>query len=176
MQVRSAEKKLHNFVDEIFTTDFVDNPLINDLTPADERKIRESASAKHIQVKIDRQPLNQIQLCGELTKVQEVKLVIIKMLLEMEKKASMLREATQLIQRITWKRVGSGDVEEYDMMTNYEIEQAYLTNPNGSYTQGDAGAGSVHFTINFKKMQEKDHVTKSKSEVVREDILNKGNI
>ena len=172
-RARNAERKLRNFVDEIFTTDSIKNPLIDNLTPADEREIREFGNAQRIQVSIDRHPLNQIQLQGDATKVHKVKCAIMEKLSAMEKNASKQREASQLSQTIRWKRMTSDGPEEYDDVTNYEIEQAYSKNPKGEYTQGDARS-EVYFTINFKEKQEVDHISESKSEVVREDILKKG--
>ena len=83
------------------------------------------------------------------------------------------REASQLSQVIKWKRMTSDGPEEYDDVTNYEIEQAYSKNPNGEYTDDQS---QMSFTIKFKEMQEVDHISTNKSEVVRDDILKKGKL
>ena len=164
----SAEKKFYNFVDEIFKKDVIDDHLISDLTEEDELAIRKSA--EHVEIIIDRDPLNQIQLHGETTKVQDAKYAIVKKLSEMAQKSSKQREATQLSQTIRWRRMASDGPEKYDDFTNYEIEQAYSKNPNGKYTHGDAQS-QVHFTIKFKEMQEVDNVSQSISKVARDDLL-----
>ena len=169
----SAEKKFYNFVDEIFLNDFIDDPLINDLTEEDELSIRKSAG--HVEIIIDRYPLNRIQLHGETTKVQDVKCAIVKKLSKLTQQASKRREATQLGQTIRWRRMTSDGPEEYDDITNYEIEEAYSKNPNSKYTHGDVHS-QVFFTIKFKEMQEVDHVSQRKSKVTREDILKKGKV
>ena len=167
----SAEKKFYNFVDEIFLNDVIDDPLISDLTAEDELAIRESA--EHVEIIIDRHPLNRIQLHGETTKVQDVKCAIVKKLSEMAQKASIQREASQLNKIIKWRRMTPNGPEEYDEVTTYKIEQAYLDNPSSKYTQGDPQS-QVHFTISFKEMSEKDHGSGTNSKVVREDIMKKG--
>ena len=86
-QAGKAEKKLREFINEIFTTDFIHNPLINDLTGADEREIRESGNVQRIRVSIDR-PSNQVELHGDATKVHKVKCTIMEKLSAMEKNAS----------------------------------------------------------------------------------------
>ena len=173
-QARKAEKELRDFINEIFTTDFIHNPLINDLTGADEREIRESGNVQSIRVSIDR-PSKRIQLQGDATKVHKVKCTIMEKLSAMEKNASKKREASQLSQVIKWKRMTSDGPEEYDDVTNYEIEQAYSKNPNGEYTHGNAHS-QIFFTLKFKEMQEVDHISRNKSEVVRDDILKKGKL
>ena len=168
----NAEKKFNQFVDESFLNDIIRHPLINDLTRENELAIIKSA--KHVQVCVDRHPLNQIVLHGETSRVQEVKFGIVEKLSAMEKNAAKQREASQLSQTIRWKRLTSDRQEEYyDDITNCEIERAYSENPNGNYTRGGLQSG-VYFTISFKEMREVDHIGRTRSEVVREDVLNKG--
>ena len=61
----------------------------------------------------------------------------------------------------------------YDVLTNYEIEKAYEKDEKGKYTQGKQDS-EVHFTIDFKKMKEKDHLLDTKYEVVRVDLSKQG--
>lgn len=163
----SAGKMFYSLLNEMFISDTVDHPSVNNLSDDDEYKLIQTSQSKKVEMVIDRYPINIIRLKGDTFKVQEMKVIVIKKLSEIEQRASVQREAKILYQTIKWRRMDSID---YDEDTNYEIENAYKRDPHSKYTQGKPGS-KVHFTIDFKKMKEMDHYLKSDYQVIRSDIV-----
>ena len=174
-----AGRLFYNFLDEMFTSDSVADPVISDLSGKEEHELKQNSRLKKVEISIDRYPINIIHLKGDTSKVQEMKIIVMKKLSEISERASVQREATILYQAIIWKRMDSDDDESgYDEITNYEIENAYKSNSHGKYTQGKPGS-DVHFTIDFVKMKETDHTTHTVCPVIRSDIIEqvkKGNM
>lgn len=174
--IKNAETLFYNFMDEIFISDVVDNPSINSLPPEDEHLLKQTCRSHQVEIVIDRAPVNRIRLKGDVSKVREMKCFVLEKLSEFEQKASVQREAEQLHQTVKWKRMDS-DETEYDVLTNYEIENAYKNNLKGKYTQGQRSS-AVYFTIDFEKMKETDYHLQSEFKVNRVDIfeeLKRGN-
>ena len=163
-----AEELFYKFMEEIFITETIDNFPLNSLTSDDERHLHQACKSKSIEFVIDRDPVNRIRLKGDATKVREMKCIVVEKLSEISKKESIEREAKQLYEVVKWRRMDS-DETVYDELTNYEIEKAFKKQ-SGTYTQGRQDS-EIFFTIDFKKMSEKDHHLQSKFEVVRVDVL-----
>ena len=166
--VKEAEKKFYALVDEFFISDFVYSDSINNLTQKDQQELVQVSKSKQVEITIECEPLNRIGLKGNTSTVQEMKYIVQEKLSQIERKASIQREAEQLCQTIQWKRMDS-DETAYDPMTNYEIEDAHKS-LRVYYIQGKRGS-EVHFTIDFKKMVEKDHSTQNEFKIVRVNVL-----
>ena len=167
-----AERLFYNFLDEMFTSDSVADPVISDLSREEEHELKQASRLKKVEIIIDRHPINIIRLKGDTSKVQEMKSIVMKKLREISERAGVQREAAILYQAIKWKRIDSDEDESsYDEVTNYEIEISYKSNSHGKYTQGKPGS-DVHFTIDFVKMKETDHAAhQTVRPVVRIDII-----
>jgi len=167
--VQKAEEKLQRIIDDQFITDKVHDPNIDQLTRSDIAKLEAMSKQMHVELDFNRAPLNFIRLKGDKTDVHKMKLHVIETLSEFEKRVCMQREAEQMQKIVQWKRMDSQETE-YDTMVNYQLELAHKAK-KPSYTHQTS---VEHYTVDFMKMQEIDHLSYDGAfQVVRDDLIKK---
>ena len=165
--VEEAEKKLFKLIDEQFITDEIEDPNVGKLPQSDIAKLEAKSQKMHIKMEVCGAPENCIRLRGDVAELQQLKIDIIQTLSSFEKHESQQREAKNLQKLVQWKRQCSQEsLDDYCTQQNYEIEQANL-NGQPTYTHNSS---TEHYTIDFKKMKEKDHLNRDTCTIVRVDL------
>lgn len=89
---------------------------------------------------------------------------IMEVLEQIEEEARRKVEAVELMKSVQWKRVFPFE-SPYDLLMNLEIESAYCQGkPIFVYTNPQ---GAENFTIDFKVMEETDHIMQNRTCRVR---------
>ena len=167
--VQKAEKMLQKIIKDQFVNENVDDPNIDNLTPEQTRELEKKSRELQVEIEINPHPLNYIRLRGDKGDVAQMKFEILWTLSRLDKDAGRIREAKQLHRVVQWKRQDSqGTWNEYDPIVNLEIEQAFKT-PHIAHEHQDP-AKSESFTIDFKEMEETDHISQDTYKVRRFDL------
>lgn len=172
MAVSKAEHKIDSLIDEMFITENIENfpEIISKLPEEEEMKLKKECKDLKVKIEIDRELLKRITLKGDKAAVHKMRSIATQVLSEYANALSRQEAAKQLSQTIQWRRMDSDEsFSNYDHIVNYELEQAYLAK-KPDYTVGSEGS-IYHFTIDFKRHVETDHVTNDEHKVERIDVI-----
>ena len=160
--VQRAVQKLQRIIDEQFITDSVDDPNVDKLSQSEIDKLQHTSKQMHVELDINLAPLNFIRLKGDKTDVHKMRSCVIETLAELEKRIYRQREAENMQKLVQWKRMDSQETE-YDVAENYEIELAYKAQ-KAEYRHRTT---VEHYTVDFTTMEEIDHNSNDRFQVVR---------
>jgi len=164
-----VEMEIDKLIDRTFITEdiHVENAVVSKLTKEKLDILRRQSETHNVHITID---LNRIRIKGNDINVHKMLRSANELLEDVKKAIREMEQAKEMHKTIKWIRVDSDDDEEYSVEESYEIERAYrFRKGTGNYTHQSE---SQHFTIDFSKLQEKDHKHTGKLCVVkRTDIL-----
>ena len=159
--VQEAEKMLEKIIEDQFIEDEIDDPNVSNLPQSELQMLDTIAEKLEVQLQFFTSPLNIIRLKGPSAEVLQMKYKIQQALSSCVKQIEKRKEADQLQKLIQWKRLNPNP-QAYDPDTNFDIEQAF--------TSGKRQYVHQVFTIDFDKMEGKDHRTKDSFKVERVDL------
>ena len=169
--VKDAWGQLEGIINNQFVSNSIDDPNIDALPRSVIQSLKQDCLKQHVEIEIDKAPLNRITLKGNKFHLSQMKERVHKALADFEKKCSNQREA-EMMQKITqWQRQDSqGTFQDYEPEINLEIEQAYERNDH----QYSHDSGIDKFVIDFGKNEECNHMTRQKTIVKRVDLKQTG--
>ena len=165
-------RKIENFVKEE-----IDDEIISLLKPAECQCIQRECKTSGVECRIETD-IGRIHLKGNVNDITKIKTkvysiihkVMSRKIEECDKELQHRFEVEKFYQTTRWQYMSSGSTkfEDYDKDVSYAIEQAYQQclqdkKKNIFYYKEIA----YEFTIDFKKLEEKDHVTKQSRRVRR---------
>ena len=167
--VQNAEELLHKIIQDQFVTERVHDPNITNLSQGQIRKLEVTSRELEVELDINPEPLNYIRLRGEKGDVSLLMSEVRQTLAQLEKHASKMREAKHMQRLVQWKRQDPNSTwTKYDTIINFEMEQAFKQGQAQHHHQDHDK--SEWFTIDFKKMEEKDHLSQDTYKVHRVDL------
>ena len=159
--VQEAEKMLEKIIEDHFTEDVIDNPNVSNLSPSELQMLETIAEKLEVRLQVFASPLNIIRFRGPSAEVLQMKYKIQQALSSCVEQIGRQREAEHVQRLVQWKRLNPSP-HSYDTDTNFDIEQAF--------TSGQKQYVHQVFTIDFDKMEGKDHWTKDSFKVERVDL------
>ena len=170
--VNCAEKKMSELIDNLFVHETINETNISLLSDEVVHELKRAAKEYQVDIGIDRDELiHSVKIHGSRENVLLVKDKVRDALSNASQMESKRELAESLYRIIRWKRkCGDGNIEEYDEMTNYDIEQANKHNKPNFVFKSDKES----FLIDFNAMTETDKYTREVSEVVRVDLSKTG--
>lgn len=149
--VKQAEKRIQEVLSKQFVTEKIEDPIIGQLEQQVVDRLEKEASHWQVHIDIDTDPeLPMINLHGCLADVLTVKDKIRDILSDRRHEKTLGAAANAVHQRIKWTRQLSDDDDEYDVMLNYDIEEAYRLKKTIFTCEEDK------FVIDFRTMEETD--------------------
>jgi len=126
-KVAKTKDRLQQMIDDQFTSDQLTDDVISRLSSKQKNYFKGIAEQKFIEITFKTsKDSNCIQLRGDRNDIADLKFEIQSQLNHIRAFESMQREAKLLQDKITWQWLSiTGDYEDYDVLTNYRIEQAY---------------------------------------------------
>ncbi len=165
--VKMAEKRLRANIDTQFVNDKIENPIIQDIPESICMKLELCARSHNVKLNIDRDPvLHCIEFRGCQKDVFEVKDKVRDVLGNFQKEFMLAEAAGTFANHVKWVRQISDEQEEYDIVSNFQIEQAF----NQKLPYFKSSNEEEQFEIDFSKMEETDLVTKETFQVIRKDL------
>ena len=124
--VQLGKEKIKEGLKTQFVTETIKDPEIGNLEQCVVEKFEREASEWQVQIETDVDPgLQMIKLHGCLNDVLNMKDKIKEALWDSKQKKTVLKAAEAVNKHTRWMRQLPDDEEEYDVLTNYEIEVAY---------------------------------------------------
>lgn len=149
--VKQAEKRIQEVLSKQFVTEKIEDPIIGQLEQQVVDRLEKEASRWQVHIDIDTDPeFPMINLHGCLADVLSVKDKIRDILSDRRHEKTLGAAANAVHQRIKWTRQLSDDDDEYDVMLNYNIEEAYKQKKPIFSCEEDK------FVIDFRTMEETD--------------------
>ena len=162
--VELAENKIKDALKTQIVTQKIEDPEIGYLQQSVVAKLEREALEWQVHIETDVDPgLHTIKLHGCLADVLMVKDKIREELFDSKQKKSLLKAADAVYLRIRWTRKLPDDNEEYDVMTNNEIEEAYQQKKPTYICENE-------FMIDFSRMQETELDSGDRVDVYRNDL------
>ena len=153
--IQQAEKGIEEMVKTQFVTVTLVDLGICELTPYQVNCLEREASLRHVEIEIDQEyALHTVKLHGFNSDVLDMKDKIRQVLSTLKQEQAKGSAALVIQKTIRWVRQLPTGEEEYDVMLNYEIEEAYKQNKK-IYTCDSA---EEKFTVNFETMEETDTI------------------
>ena len=167
--VAMAEKRLRSVITTHILSDSIDDPRICQLSMQVVENLHKVAQDHQVEIEIDQDKvLHTINLHGCQSDALAVKDKVRDALAMVSKEETKADAADAVHATIRWTRLLSGEgMDEYDYMTNYEIEQAYKKKEKTYEFKSEA----ENFVVNFTAWQEKDQVTGDIVKVKRRDLI-----
>ena len=162
--VQLGKDRIKQVLKTQFVTETIEDPEIGSLEQCVVDKFEREASEWQVQIETDVDPgLQMIKLHGCLNDVLNMKDKIRQALSDSKQKKTVLKAAEAVYQHTRWIRQLPDDEEEYDPLTNYEIEEAYQLKQPTFVCEKD-------FMIDFSSMEETELDSGDKVPVYRNDL------
>ena len=168
MSVKRAEKRLREIIDTQFVTEEVDDPIVASLSSATVEELKECASSHQVDIDVDCDPvLHFIKIHGCHGDVLRVKDKVREVLACSTQERVKIEAAEAMSKHIRWMREINEELDEYDGVFSFEIEQAFQRKQK-KYRSSDP---AEMFEIDFGLMKETDLETNQVVNVIRQDLL-----
>ena len=153
--VKKTEERLQRLIDEQFTNENFPDKEISKLTSQQKESLRGKAKQKHVEITIEiGKDFSYIKLRGDRNDVADLKVDIQQMIGKIRDAESKQREAKLLQDKVKWSWLNEdNEYEEYDALTNYEIEEAFKASEDKIFI---CEADGVREKFDFKKMEGSD--------------------
>jgi len=157
-KVKKTEDRLHRLIDEQFTDENFTEEGISKFTNKQKEDLIKKAKQKHVEITIEiGKDINCIKLRGDHNDVADLKAEVEQVLGEIRAAESKQKEAKLLHNKVKWSWVNDdGEYEEYDVLTNYHIEEAYKKNKEKPFTYGTE---DTREKFDFRKMEASDDLS-----------------
>ena len=176
-QVSSAAERLTQLMRENFEKDEIEDEVIRLLKPAECLDILRECKALGVECRLETD-IGRIQLKGNVNDITKIKRqvhniihrVMSRKTEERDKERQHQFEVEKFYQSTRWQYMkhGSKKFEDYDKEVSYAIEQAFQQFQQDKRKYSFYyGEGIYKISLDFKKQEEKDHVTKQSSRVRR---------
>ena len=167
--VEMAEKNLRSIIDTHIVSEPIDDPRICQLPMQTVESLRKVAIDHQVDFDIDQEKaLHTINLRGFQSDVLAVKDKVHDALAAVSKEETKADAADAVYATIRWTRLLSKEeMDDYDPLTNYEIEQAHRKKQEEYKYETDA----EKFVVDFTAMQETDCITSEVTEIKRRDLM-----
>jgi len=150
-KVGKTEERLQRIIDDQFSNEKVADKLLSKLSSKQKDDLTKKAKQRHVEIIIETgAELNYIQLRGDRNDVSDLKFNIQQILNQIGASESMQREAELLQAKIKWQWLNDNNTfEDYDALTNYHVEKAYLNDKDKKFVYKTEDACEE---FDFKKM------------------------
>ena len=139
-------KEVDLVIAEMIKEDYVKDDKINKLSAKAEADLTRQAEIHHVRMSIDRAPLNQVRFNGERADVLLMKNAVQQELRQIENEENRVKEANLLTSKFQWQwKDASGNFQNYEAMTNYEIQEAYSKHKKSVVIETQEGARNIDF-------------------------------
>jgi len=175
-KVTRTKDRLQRMIDDQFTSDQLTDNVISRLSAKMMDYFNGIAKQKHIEITIETgKDLNCIHLRGDRNDVADLKFEIQHHLNHIHAFESMQREAKLLQDKVKWQWLSNAyEYEDYDVLTNYRIEQAYQNDREMIFVDK---TDQDYEQFDFKKMLANDgHSMYQIQRIDLEDLLKEGTL
>jgi len=175
-KVTKTKDRLQRMIDDQFTSDQLTDNVIPRLSKKQKDYFKGIAEQKHIEITIETgKDSNCIQLRGDRNDVADLKFEIQCYLNHIHAFESMQREAKLLQDKVKWQWLSNTyEYEDYDVLTNYRIEQAYQNDRDMMFVDK---TDQDYEQFDFKKMMANDgHSVYHIQRIDLEDLLKEGKV
>ena len=175
-KVTKTKDRLQRMIDDQFTSDQLTDNVISRLSTKQKDYFKGIAEQKHIEITIATgKDLSCIQLRGDRNDVADLKFEIQCYLNHIHAFESMQREAKLLQDKVKWQWLSNTyEYEDYDVLTNYRIEQAYQNDRDMMFVDK---TDEDYEQFDFKKMMANDgHSVYHVQRIDLEDLLKEGKV
>ena len=150
--ILAAEKQIQAVVTKQFVTEYMDDMYISKLSVNQVKELEKEATLKYVELEVDDDPeLHSAKLHGCHADVLFVKDKIREILSTLKQEEAKGAAAFAIQKNVRWVRQCPVDSdEEYDVMANYDIEEAYKLGKQIITCDSDG----ERFTIDFSTMEE----------------------
>ena len=173
-KVEKTLDRLQRIIDEQFTDEKLVDEFVSKLTCKQRDEIAKKAKQRHVEVSIETtNDLNCIHLRGDRSDVTDLKFEIQQVLNHTRSVESIQREAKLLHDKVKWQWLNrESEYEDFAVLTNYHIEQAYQDNSDKIFIHKD---DDLCGEFDFNKMEMfKDQALCKIKRVDIEDFLKDG--
>lgn len=153
--VEAAETMMYEVIQKTFQPRSIESAIINELSSSEVKELQKCGEVNKVNIKIYRDPINEIILNGEATNVAKVYSLVQASLANHEKQVLIKEQAERMLGTTEWQHENAdGSFATYDVLQNYSIEKAYELDSNGEYVC-DSGfkidfAARTHYDANGK--------------------------
>ena len=167
--VELAEKNLRSVIDTHIVSEAINDPSICLLSMKMVENLCKMARDHHVDIDIDQEEaLHTISLRGCQCDVLAIKDKVRDALAAVSKEETKADAADAVYATIRWTRLLPGEeMDDYDPLTNYEIEQAYKRKQRKFRYESEA----EKFEVDLTTFQETDYVSYEVVEVKRRDLI-----
>ena len=146
--VQAAEAKVDAIIGNNFRPSNIENDLINELSSSAIEQLKQFSRENNVAITIERHPLNEIRLHGEVLNVVKVYSKVQSVLANLEKQNE---QAERLLEAVEWQHKNSDGVfTSYDALLNYNIEKAYELDQKGVFVNPDQKDFKVDFATKME--------------------------
>ena len=134
VRVRKTDACLQELIKSRLFMDKIDDRVVSQITPKQRSTIEQKAKARNIDITIETSRIKHyIQMEGDLSSIVTLKQEIHSILHESHITETMKRDIKSAQAKVKWQRQNkSGAYEDYDILANYDIEQAYQSDQSAS--------------------------------------------
>ena len=165
--VRKTDTCLQELIKSRLFMDKIDDRIVSQITPKQRSTIEQKAKAKNVDIIIEASRMKHyIQMEGDLSSIITLKQEIHSILHESHVTETMKRDIKGTQAKVKWQwQNKSGAYEDYDILANYDIEQAYQSDQSALFDTQDSAE-----QFNFQQMETRNKNDQSVYKIKRSEV------